>query len=186
MKTKTIITVTLALLLMGVANVPRIAAQEGARQDEAQSTPSESYKLDFTVSELDNGKKINSRSYSTLMRAEAAPKWTGGRSLRAGSRVPVAVGATNANGADDLEIGMNIDYRIMPMANGKVAVWANWQYSTVENALERETGHPVIRHVSPQVDALIPVNKPTIVSEVDDVASTRHYVFEVKVTKVSE
>ena len=103
-----------------------------------------------------------------------------------GSKVPVAVGAANPNGSDYLDIGMNIDFRMMPMANSKVAVWANWEYSAVENEQERETGHPVIRHVSSQVDVLIPLDKPTVVSEVDDVASTRHYVFEVKVTKISE
>ena len=111
------------------------------------------------MSELDNGKKINSRSYSMLILSASEPKFTNMRLLRLGSKVPVAVG-TNGNGLEYMDIGMNIDCRILPTGNGKVVVGANFEYSTIENEQERETGHPVIRHVSSQVEAAVPLGKP--------------------------
>jgi len=188
MKTKTTIIVAVTLLLLCAAYLPRTAAQEMAKQEDAQPTALSSYKVDYTVSELDNGKKVNSRSYSMLIRAQTASKWAGSgpRRLRVGSKVPVTVGVNSTNGLDYLDIGMNIDSRLMPAGDGKIAIGVNWEYSTVENEQEREMGHPVIRHVSSQVESVVPLDKTTIVSEVDDVASTRHYVFEVKVAKISE
>jgi hypothetical protein len=191
MKTKTIITVTLAFLLMGLANVPSTAAQLAPKQEEVQPKPSESYKLDFAVSELDNGKKINSRSYSMLIRAEAAPKFTGMKNLRIGSRVPYSTSTGTGAASNDIQyqdIGMNIDCRLMPMGNGNVVIEANWEYSTVAEVQEaaHATLGPVFRQVRSRIESIVPLDKPTVLAEMDDVASTRHYVFEVKVTKISE
>lgn len=191
MKTKTITTVTLALLLMGVAIVPWTAAQETAKEGETQLKPSDSYKVVFSVSELENGKKINSRSYAMLIRAEAAPKFTGMKNLRIGSRVPYSTSTgtgTVSNNIQYQDVGMNIDCRLMPMGNGNVAVDTNWEYSTVADG--QEAAHavlgPVFRQVRSRIDSVVPLDKPTVLAEMDDVASTRHYVFEVKVTKISE
>ena len=107
MRTRTVVTAVMALLLMGLASVPWAGAQETPKEGESQLKPSDSYKVDFIVNELDSGKKINSRSYSMLLRAEALPKWTDRQHLRVGSRVPVPIGpGTNVQYQD---VGMNID-----------------------------------------------------------------------------
>jgi hypothetical protein len=190
MKTKTIIIATLALLLMGVANIPLSAAQNTATEVEPQLKPSDSYKIVFTVSELDNGKKINSRSDSMLIRAEAAPKFTAMKNLRIGSRVPYST-STTGTGTNDIQyqdVGMNIDCRLMPLGNANVAIDTNWEYSTVADGQEaaHATLGPVFRQVVSRIDSVVPLDKPTVLAEMDDVASTHHYVFEVKVTKISE
>lgn len=192
MKTKTIITVALALLLMGVANVPWTAAQEAAKQEEAQPKPSDSYKVDFAVSELDNGKKINSRSYSMLIRAEVVPKFTDMKHLRIGSKVPYSTSTgtgTTSNSIQYQDVGMNIDCRLMPMGNGNVAIGTNWEYTTVADAPPIDHGTQpgmLFRQVRSSVEAVVPLAKPTVIAELDDVGSTHHYVFEVKVTKISD
>ena len=178
-------TVALALFLTGVAVLPLSAAQDAAKESESLAKSSDSYRVEFTIDEQDNGKKINSRSYSLLVRSETSGKWTDMKRLRVGSNVPVAVGANSTNGLQYMDIGMNIDCRLLPLGNGKVAIDTNWEYSSAENAQEREMGHPVIRHVSSSVDADVPLNKPTVVAEVDDVASTHRFVFEVKITKIA-
>jgi hypothetical protein len=43
----------------------------------------------------------------------------------------------------------------------------------------------VFRHVRSEVEAVVSLDKPAVISEVDDVASTHRYVFEVKVTRIN-
>lgn len=183
MRKKIVTTVGLTLLLAGVACLPWAAAQEPAKQTEAQPIPADSYKVDFTVSELDSGKKINSRSYSMRIEAPAPLKWTETRRFRVGSNVPIAVEGGNFKFEED--VGMSIDCRLMPMGNGRVSIDTNWKYSSLgdEQDPKHDPQHPVVREVRSDVDAVVALDKPTVISEMDDVASTHRFVFEVKVTK---
>jgi hypothetical protein len=74
------------------------------------------------------------------------------------------------------------------MGNGKVAIDTNWEYSAVgeEQGSAHDTQPPVFRQARSSVGAVVPMDKPTVVAEMDDVASTHKYVFEVKVTKIAE
>lgn len=190
MRKKIATTVTLALFLTGVACLAQ-TAQETTKEAETQLKPSVSYKLEFTVSELDNGKKINSRAYSMLMRAEALPKFTDMQRLRVGSRVPYSTSTgpgTTTNAIQFQDVGMNIDCRLLPMGNGHVVISTNWAYSTVADAqgVKHDALAPVFREVRSSVEAVVPLDKPTVIAEMDDAGSTQRYVFEVKITKISE
>ena len=105
--------------------------------------------------------------------------------LRVGSKVPYATG-TETKGFQYMDVGMDIDCRLMPMENGKVGIGTAWEYSSLGGEQGHDTQNPVIRHVRSEVEAVVPLDKPTVISEVDDVASTHRYVFEVKVTKITE
>lgn len=84
------------------------------------------------MNELDGGKKINSRSYLILLRAEALPRWIDRQLLRVGSRVPYATGTgAGSNTIQYQDVAMNIDCRLLPMGNGKVAIDTKWEYSSV-------------------------------------------------------
>jgi len=183
MQKRIVITALLGLFLAGAACLPRAAAQESTQEAEAQFKPTGSYKVEFTVNELENGKKTNSRSYSTRMNANTLPKWTELQHVRVGSRVPFAV---EAGKFEYVDIGTNIDCRLMPMGKDYVVIDATWAYSSVggERLVAHETQNPVIRQVRANVEAVVSLDKPTVISELDDVASTHHYVFEVKVTKI--
>ncbi len=177
MRIRTLSVLAMAILLTSFAGLPRTKAEDNP-------PPADSYKVDFTVNELDNGKKVNSRSYSMQIRSLEEPKWTDWKSLRAGSKVPVSGSGENWNYMD---VGMDIDCRLKIEGSGKVAIGTRWDYSS----LASEPGHehdmrPVVRHVRSEVEAVLGLDKPTVISEVDDVASTTHYVFEVKVTKVAQ
>ncbi len=176
--------IALALVLTCLTCLPRAAAQEPAKEGETQVKPADSYKVEFTVNELDKGKKINSRSYSMQIRADAPLKWTDTKRLRVGSKVPYSTG-TGSNSFSYMDVGMDIDCRLLPMGNGKVAVGTNWEYSSVGGETRQDTLNPVIRHVRSDVEAVVPLDKPTVISEMDDVASTSRYVFEVMVTKIT-
>jgi hypothetical protein len=192
MRKRIVITAAMVLFLTSVAGIPWAAAQETPKEKEgeAQLKPSDSYKVDFTVNELDNGKKINSRSYSMLVRADALPKFTDTKRLRVGSRVPYSTSTgtdTATNNIQYQDVGMNIDCRLLPMGNGNVVIQTNWEYSSVEGGpgVSHDTLGPVFRQVHSSVEAVVPLDKPTVISEMDDVASTHRYVFEVKVTKIT-
>jgi hypothetical protein len=185
MQKKIVTIVALALFLTGVACLPWAKAQETAKQSEAQLTPADSYKVEFTVNEMENGKKINSRSYLMLLRAEALPKWTETQRLRVSSRVPFG---EDPNKVQFQTLGMDIDCRLLPMGSGKIGIRTSWNYKSVggEWEVNHSTQNPVVRDVRSDVEAVVPLDKPTAISEVDDVASTHRYVFEVKVTKITE
>jgi hypothetical protein len=172
----------MALFLTGFASLPWASAQEAAKEGETQLKPADSYHVEFTVNELDSGKKINSRSYSMLLRAQGFPHWTDWKRLRVGSKIPIRSGT---NQFQYMDVGMDIDCRLMPMENGKVGISTTWEYSSLGGEPEHETQSPVIRHVRSEVEAVVHMDKPTVISEVDDVASTHRYVFEVKVTKIN-
>lgn len=185
MRKRIVTTLALLTFLMGVASLPRAVAQEAAKENAAPNGPNDSYKIDFTVNEIENGKKINSRSYQMLLRAEAAPKWSDKQELRVGSRVPVQFRPGQVQYQD---VGMNIDCRLMPIANGKVILDTSWAYSALENEHGPGTDAqpPVFHQSKSEGQAVVPLDQPTVITEMDDVASTHRYVFEVKVTKVSE
>jgi hypothetical protein len=195
MRKKIVTTVALAMFLTGATCLPWAAAQEktapaesSPKEGEAQAKPADSYKVEFTVNELDNGKKINSRSYFMLLRAVAVPEWTNRQGLRVGSKVPIATGIFTGPGPGSFQyqnVGMDIDCRLMPMGNGRVSIGTNWDYSSVEGEQARDTKNPVVRQVRSSVEAVVPLDKPTVISEMDDVASTHRFVFEVKVTKIN-
>ena len=194
MRKRIVITLALALFMAGFVTLPWAGAQEktapaesAPKESAPQLKPANSYKVEFTVNELDNGKKVNSRTYSMLMRAEASPKWTDRQRLRVGSRIPVSTGGISASPVQYQDVGMNIDCRLMPMGNGKVSIDTNWEYSAVgeEERAAHDSQPPVFRQVRSSVQVVLPLGKPTTISEMDDVASTHRFVFEVKVTKIN-
>jgi len=188
MQKRMAMTVALAMVLAGAAGIQRGAAQElkpPGTVEPALPLSIDSYNIDFTVSELDNGKKINSRSYSmqipNISTGREKIPWTDWKRVRVGSQVPIPAGE---KGFTYKDVGMDIDCRYFLTGNGKFTMDTNWDYTSMGNDQERNNPTPVFRHVSSQVEAVVTLDKPTVISEVDDVASTHRYVFEVKVTKV--
>src|SRR5262245_16654420 len=77
-----------------------------AAQPAAEST---FYKLDFTVKEVEAGKTINTRNYSSIQAASGKDR----SSIRAGNRVPVTsektVGVAPVTQFQYLDVGISID-----------------------------------------------------------------------------
>jgi len=74
------------------------------------SQPDNPYLLEFTLSEIDGGKKVNARSY--LMRAQSGGVMN---KIRAGRRVPITTGVVQDPKLTQfqyLDVGMSIDCRI--------------------------------------------------------------------------
>lgn len=179
------VTMTLLLVLAGLPGIRMAAAQETSKTDVPQVKSMDSYNVEFTVNELENGKKINSRTYSMQIPNDpirgAQLPWTEWKRLRVGSQVPIPAGEKGFNYKD---VGMDIDCRYFLMENGKLTMATIWEYSSLGGEQGHEMSLPVFRHVRSEVETVVSLDKPTVISEVDDVASTHRYSFEVKVTKI--
>jgi hypothetical protein len=168
-----VIAVTLGLPQAGVA-------QETAKDQHSSdaSKPQKSvYRLEFTVREVEDGKRLNSRTY--VMSVEDGSSGM----IRVGNRIPYN------NGKDQFQyfdVGINIDCRLRERDNYLFLENAGIEISSVVQGAEgaSETHNPVVRSARARVDAAVTPGKPTLVASLDDVSSNRRYEVEVTATKV--
>jgi hypothetical protein len=127
------------------------------------------YKLDFVVKEVDGGKVLNARAYSTNISTE---KSSPGSSIRAGSKVPyptsTAPGSTQFNYA---EVGVNIDCRSATEVGNELSVIINAEVSST--AQESSMSVPIIRQNKWSSIVVVPIRKAVVVFSSDD-ATSKH------------
>ena len=155
--------------------LPLIPSSVTAQQETKVQKPITAYRLEFNVRELENGKRLNSRTY--MMTAEEGEY----ARIRVGNRVPYQVAEKQYQYSS---VGMNIDCRPREHESG-VALEITVDFSSV--APQSETApsfNPVFRSNRSEVQAVVALGKPTIVTSLDDVESNRHYEIEVTATKV--
>ena len=140
------------------------------------------YKLEYVFSEVQNGKRINARSYSTLLHSGERG------SIRLGSRLPVLVSQISGGtgSLQYIDVGVNIDCRIERDVDSGIALLTNVDMSSVapEQPGENRTGAPVVRQTKIQVDNIVPLEKKTLIGSADQVDGTGRFDFEVTATKV--
>lgn len=148
---------------------------------EAKPQPSTStYKLDYVFSENQDGKRVNARSYTTLVRVRDRG------SIRLGSRIPVSVGAAPKEGAPTqwqyMDIGVNIDCRIEEELDSGIDLFTNAEVTSLTD--ERHFGNPIVRQSKIQVQNIVPLGKQILLTSADEVDGTRRLQLEVTATKV--
>lgn len=173
----------LALLVAGVslAWLPAsIASQEAEAETKAEPAASESplsvYRLDFVVYEKENGAVANTRRYS--MRLENR----GGGQIDTSSNVPVRIG-DNAGEVLYQEVSLQIRAQVRDQGD-QVALSTVLDIRDFAPPESETGGRPVSRHVRSQVSSAVVLDKPTVVSTVDEAASKRRFELEVTVSKV--
>jgi hypothetical protein len=180
--------VTSALVLMFLeaqafaAPQPGKQAQSGQEAKENASRIVAIYRVSYKVSEVENGKSVNSRSY-TLM---AQPGKT--MSVRIGNKVPYTTSNSTEKGVvgsvQYWNVGMNIDSTIDDrgenlLVNTKLEM-NSLAAKEPQSALEHP---PIFNDLRLDDTTSATVGKPAFVGSLDDLASRRHYVIEVTVTK---
>jgi hypothetical protein len=150
----------------------------------AMAQPSEStkfYKLDYVVKELEGGKVVNSRNYSSLLQVYIPGGSDRPQSqIRAGGRVPVTTG----NGNQFYDVGVNLDSRDLREAgSGEVTMYVNADISTI---VEGGTAAlPMVRQNKWSSTVMISVKKPTVIFSSDDLGSKRQLQLELTATPVA-
>lgn len=170
----------LALAISGVA-LHRAEAQVPAVANPSAEKSTSAYRLDFSVNEMEDGKKINSRQYSMIIKPE------GSNEVKIGTRVPVEAGGGNWQ---YLDVGTNIWNRLEDLQGqiGLVTRADISNFATPEESQMHDTGggsrRPVIRQLHIDASTVAVLGKPMLLGSVDDPQSKRQFQLEVTVTKV--
>jgi|CZKR01.1.fsa_nt_gi hypothetical protein len=138
--------------------------------------PVHAYRLDFSVNELEDGKKINTRQYSLNLNGDDANE------IKIGTRVPVESGHEQFQYMD---VGTSIWCKIGERPDGiPLSVRADISNFAIP---DQGTGHesrPVVRQFKINASTLALPGKPMVVGSVDDPNSKRQFQLEVTVTKL--
>jgi len=148
---------------------------ESAAQENREK-PVHAYRLDFSVNELEDGKKLNSRQYSLNLNSEDANE------IKIGTKVPVDSGHEQFQYMD---VGTSIWCRIGERPDG-IAMSVRAEISNFAIP-EQGTGHephPMIRQFRINASTLALPGKPMVVGSVDDPNSKREFQLEVTATKL--
>jgi hypothetical protein len=150
----------------------------GAAKTSATQRQATAYHLDFSLNELEDGKKLNTRRYAmNLTDADS----DGGQDLKIGTRVPVQ----SENGKFEyLDIGTTIRARFIHWTT-PVIVNVNADISNFASPDDAtRTGHPLLRQMRIGASTALVLNKPMIIGSVDEPDSKREYQLELTVTKL--
>jgi hypothetical protein len=142
----------------------------------AQTEAPKFYKLDYVVKEVEGGKVVNSRTYSTMLAVQAPGRDTSPASIRAGGRVPV----TSTSGTQFFELGVNIDTRELRESQTDLSLYISADVTTI--AQDSSGSIPVTRQNKWSGTVLVPAKKPTVVFASDDMTSKRQLQLELTAT----
>ena len=134
------------------------------------------YRADFSLNELEDGKKINTRQYSMNLNNDDSNE------IKIGTRVPVDAGHDEYQ---YLDVGTNIWCRIEERSDGvALSVRAeNSNFATPDQVPGHEA-RPVIRQLKISGSTLASLGKSIVLGSVDDPNSKRQFQLEVTVNRL--
>jgi 3D (Asp-Asp-Asp) domain-containing protein len=177
-----ILAVTAVLAFMMCAGLPS-RAQEATSETIANANahrqpdrPVHAYRLDFSVNELEDGKKINTRQYSLNLNADDANE------IKIGTRVPVEA---EHESFQYMDVGTSIWCIIRERADSiPLSVRADISNFAVPDQASGHESRPIVRQFKINASTLAQVGKLMVVGSVDDPNSKRQFQLEVTVSKV--
>jgi hypothetical protein len=146
-----------------------------AQAAQKERSPLEAYRLEFSLNEMEDGRKINSRQYSTELATNESNE------IKIGTRVPVE---TKDGEFQYLDIGTNIFARLEESrGQTELIVRAESSNFTTPEHDPRDM-RPVIRQMKFGGSTLLPLTKTIVIGSADDPNSKRQFQLEVTVTKI--
>jgi hypothetical protein len=143
-------------------------------QTDKPAEPSRYYRLEFVVKELEVGKTVNTRAYSTTISTDRGAL----SSIRTGSRVPVP---GKDGSVSYMDLGINFDCRSAKLVDNELALSVSANISSVA---EPSSTPPVIRNNQWSGDVIVPLRKATVVFSSDDAMSKRQMQLELTATPI--
>ncbi|MBZ5547658.1 MAG: hypothetical protein LAO22_06785 [Acidobacteriia bacterium] len=188
MSKRVVVTAAFIVALTAFGGSGRVAAQEttsAAKASTAAVEPAHAYRVDFSVNEVEDNKKINTRQYSLNLKSGDANE------IKIGTRVPISgQGAT----LQYIDVGTNIWCRIKDRAD---ETWlgndvslsvrsdiSNFARPNQEGGVARDNEPPVLRQLKIDASTVAVLGKPMVIGSVDDPNSKRQFQLEVTVTKL--
>jgi hypothetical protein len=159
-----------------------ISDQEAPAAKAESSEPGHAYRVDFVVSELEDGRKINARAYALNLNAGEQDE------LKIGTRVPVEV---KQGEIQYLDVGTSIWCRLRDRRD--VGWLANDVMLNVRSEISgfalpdqqaAQSTRPAIRQMKIDSSTIAIVGKQMVVGVVDDPNSKRQFQLELMVTRL--
>lgn len=173
---KMTVATALVLLVVAAGAFQKARAQEGGAPPPKTEKVLTAYRLDFSVNELEDGKKLNSRQYSMDLNSDSSNE------LKIGTRVPLE---EKPGQIEYLDVGTSIWSRLEDHS-GQIDLMVRAEISNFAIP-DQSQGHdprPVIRQFKINAGTLATLNKPMVLGSVDDPNSKRQFQLEVTVTKL--
>jgi hypothetical protein len=173
----------LAWLIVGLVLASSIAvrAQESGSQKNTEDTEKalSAFRLDFNLTESEDGRKINTRHYSMNI----VPGYTPSNEIKIGSRVPVE---GKQGDVQYIDLGTNIWSRLTERGDAlQLEVHVDLSnFAIPEQESRTAVPLPLLRQLRINASTVAMPGKPTIIGMVDDPNSKRQFELEVTVTKL--
>jgi type II secretory pathway component GspD/PulD (secretin) len=136
--------------------------------------PKKSYRLRYTITDLDGDKQVGVQHFALVVVSGAKTM------LKNGSKVPIATGEFHEGGAGTqtqmtyLDVGLNIDVKIDESLDG-VRLESKVERSEVAESVSiAGIQEPTIRQAVLQGTSILTAGKPVMLGSVDIPGSTRH------------
>jgi len=159
----------------------KATSEDNKPRAEPTEKPVHAYRIDFSIHELEDGKKINTRHYSMDLNS-------GSRSeINIGTRVPVVSESSNKPEVSQfqyLDVGTNINCRLEERGD-QLALEVHADFSNLASASEQHSPQPpIIRRINISGSTLADAGKPVVIAAVDDPNSNRTFQLEATATRL--
>jgi hypothetical protein len=172
-------------ILFCIAIAATAPAQEAA-QPKSEATaqaqaPPRSYRLDYTLIESENGKKIDSRQYSITVGGGTERTGPSSGQVKIGTRIPVDPKGDAAN--QYLDVGTKLSC-VIRLRDGAPSLDTNIELSSVVPDEGKGSGLPIFRTLTISDQTPLVVGKSVMVGTAEDPDSKRQFQLEVTVTEI--
>lgn len=160
---------------------PQDAASPKAEVTPQAQTPPRSFRLDYTLTESEDGKKIDSRQYSISVGGGTASgrPWQG--QVQIGTRVPVVMKSDGT--IEYVDVGTKIN-GLIGMRDGAQVLDTDCDVSSVAPDEAKVDGRPILRTLMIRNETPVVVGKAMMAGAAEDPNSKRKFELEVKVTEI--
>jgi hypothetical protein len=168
--------------MLVLALVPALPAQQPSTPEAVKPTET-AYKLSFKVYEMEDGKRINERTYVFPAIATQANQRSRPSSIKVGMRTPITL---KEHEIQYLDVGMNLDCSLEEV-EGKLTASISMELSNfaMPDQIEdpRHGGDPVLRQMKQGFRLQLPLGKPVMLTSIDDINSKKRTQIEVTATR---
>ena len=165
------------IALAAIVAAPGFAQTPDVKSDE----PVRYFRLDFVLKELENGKVVNARSYSSV--SSAGSREIG--SIRTGEKIPTQTGK---EAFTYLDVGVNIDCSSLRVVGNQLALHVSADISGLVSDPPTGPGitgsQPVIRQSRWTSSAIVTIGKPTTLFSSDGTTTKRQTQLELTATPI--
>jgi hypothetical protein len=155
----------------------KAAIQESRSKPDQHEKPVQPYRLDFTLSELESGKKINTRHCSMNVTAGSTNE------IKIGTRVPVS---TTGSQFQYMDVGTNVWANLREVGDD-LQLEVRSDVSNLDTSSMRDhssTSPPIVRQIQINGKTLLVIGKTITVGTIDDPNSNHEFQLEVTAAKL--